>query len=147
MEVQDVESSARVAHLVEHQHVIRDGIVDARVEPQRAGHATGTQLRAGDRIAAGEQGHVVALAHQLFGQVGDDTFGSAIESRRHAFHQRRNLRDFHIHDSRGVLFTLRPRPKQVCIKLLTRSRAPRRAGKLVHRSHDRRRLQRGKNIF
>ena len=94
MEVQDVEVVGALAHAIEHQHVIGDRIDDAGVEPQRLGHA-GHEIGRRDRIAAGEQRHVVAERDQLFGQVGDDPLGAAIKPWRHALDQRRDLRDFH----------------------------------------------------
>src|SRR5215472_4919154 len=33
---------------------------------------------------------------QFIGEIRDDSFGAAIEARRHALHKRRDLRDFHI---------------------------------------------------
>ena len=39
--------------------------------------------------------HVVPLTHQLFGQIGDDAFGPAIQARRHAFDQWGNLSNSH----------------------------------------------------
>ena len=46
-------------------------------------------------FAAGEQGHVVTLPHQLLGQVRDDALGASVKARRAAFVQGSNLRDFH----------------------------------------------------
>src|SRR5262249_44257348 len=48
------------------------------------------------RIAAGEQGHVVAEPHQLLRQVGDDALGAAIEPGRNALHQGGDLRNSHV---------------------------------------------------
>ena len=39
MEVQDVEVVGALAHAIEHEHVVRDRIAYAGVEPQRLGHA------------------------------------------------------------------------------------------------------------
>ena len=77
------------------------GESDSRT-PGRAGAlvgAAGTRLGLGLRVAAGEQGHVVAELDQRVGQVGDDALGAAIEPRRDAFVQRGDLGD--LHDSRA----------------------------------------------
>jgi hypothetical protein len=37
----------------------------------------------------------MALADQFLGQIRDDAFGSAVETRRHAFGEWSDLRDFH----------------------------------------------------
>ena len=37
----------------------------------------------------------MAERDELFSEVGDDPLGAAIKPWRHAFDQRRNLRDFH----------------------------------------------------
>ena len=61
-------------------------------------------------FAAGEQGHVVALAHQLFAQKRDHAFRAAIEPGRNALHQRGDLSDFHGWVSLGeVEPTMRPK--------------------------------------
>ena len=94
MEVQDVEVVGALAHAIEHQHVIGDRIADAGVEPERLGHA-GHEIGRGDRIAAGKQRDVMAERHQFLGEIGDDPLGAAIKPWRNAFHQRRDLRNFH----------------------------------------------------
>jgi hypothetical protein len=94
VEVQDVELIGHAAHLVEHHHVMGDGIAHGRVEAQRLGR-TGHEPRRGDRIAAGEQRDIVALCDQRVSQVGHDPFGAAIELRRNPFHQRCDLGDLH----------------------------------------------------
>ena len=94
VEMQDVEIVGALAHAIEHQHVIGNGIAHAGVEPQRLRHA-GHEVGRRDRIAAGKQRHVMAERHQFFGQVGDDPLGAAIEPWGNAFDQRRDLRDFH----------------------------------------------------
>ena len=37
----------------------------------------------------------MAKRHQLLSQVGNDPFGAAIKPWRHAFNERRDLRNFH----------------------------------------------------
>src|SRR5581483_3336319 len=94
MEVKDVELASALPHLVQHQHVIGNRIADTGVKPQCLGHA-GCECRRSDRVTACEQRHVVAKRYQPLGQVGDDAFGSAIESWGYAFDEGRDLRDFH----------------------------------------------------
>jgi hypothetical protein len=94
MEMQNVEFLDSLAHLVEHEHVVGDGVLDGRIEPQR-GHGAAGELGGGDGIAAGEQRHVVPELHQFFGQIGDDPLGAAIQARRHALHQGGDLRNTH----------------------------------------------------
>src|ERR1019366_7393400 len=93
VEMQDVELRHPLGDPVEHDDVVGQRIVDA-VEPECARH-NGAQFRLGARIAAGEQGHLMALGHQLFRQPGYHPLGTAIEPRRHAFDQRRYLCNFH----------------------------------------------------
>jgi hypothetical protein len=94
VEVEDVELIRHLAHAVEHQHVIRDGIPHVGVEAQRDRHAT-HQVRAGNRIAAGKQRDVVTLPDQFVGKIGNDTLATTIQPRRHALHERRDLCNFH----------------------------------------------------
>ena len=68
VEMQNVKVLCGVADPVQHQHVVGDGIADVRVEPDRGGNAA-DELRARDRIATGEQAHLVTHPHQLFRQV------------------------------------------------------------------------------
>ena len=94
MEMEDVERAGQGADAVEHDDVGRNRILDARVEPQ-CGVAEGDEPGGGAGVAAGEQGHVVTLPHQLLGQVGDDALGASVQARRAAFVQGSDLRDFH----------------------------------------------------
>ena len=55
----------------------------------------GTSVPRGDRVAACEQRHVMPKRDQLFRQPGDNTLRSAIELRRHALGERRDLGDAH----------------------------------------------------
>ena len=94
VEVEDVELVRHLTHAVEHQHVIRDGILYVGVEAQRHRHAT-HQVRAGNRIAAGKQRDVVTLPDQFVGKIGNDTLATTIQPWRHALHERRDLCNFH----------------------------------------------------
>jgi len=94
MEVQDVEVAGALTYSIEHQHVIGSRIDHARVQPQCLRY-TGHKISRRNRIAACKQGDIMAERHQLLGQVGNDTFSAAIKPRRHAFKERRNLRNLH----------------------------------------------------
>ena len=52
-----------------------------------------TSSAPGLRVAAGEQRDLVAVAHQLLGQIGDDPLGTPVELRRHALIQGSDLGD------------------------------------------------------
>jgi hypothetical protein len=60
MEVQDVELIGHLSHLVEHDDVVGNGVLDARIKPQSE-LAAGLQAGGRPRISAGEQGHVMPL--------------------------------------------------------------------------------------
>jgi hypothetical protein len=47
---------------------------------------------------------------QFIGEIRDDSFGAAIEARRHALHERGDLRDFHIFPFYVVVGKLRRLP-------------------------------------
>src|SRR5262249_59879954 len=61
-------------------------------EPQRA-PATGDQPRRGPRITARKQRDVVSRSDELLGQVRYDPLGAAVQPRRDALVQRRDLCD------------------------------------------------------
>src|SRR6188768_3620540 len=61
------------------------------------------QLGTRRRIAAGEQSDLVSLPHELFREVGDDSFGAAVSLRRNAFGERRDLRDLHVRKTAFVV--------------------------------------------
>ena len=99
VEMQDIEFVGHLAHAVEHQHVVRNRIPYIRVQSQCHRHAA-HQLGAGNRIAAGKQGHVVTLPNQFVGEIGHDSLATTIQPRWHALHERRDLRNFHVFLSR-----------------------------------------------
>src|SRR5205814_136181 len=68
--------------------------VEGRVEAPR-GVRAGYELGRCERIAAGEQRHVVPLGDQLLGDPGDDPFGAAVKPWRHALDKRGDLGDPH----------------------------------------------------
>ena len=94
VKMQDVELGRHAANLVEHQHVVGDDVFHRGVQSQRLRTAR-HELRRGDRLAAREQGHVMALRHQFLGDVRGDPFRAAVEPGRDALHQGSNLRDLH----------------------------------------------------
>ena len=93
VEMQNVKILDSLANMLDLQHIVGGRITDLR-EPERLRRA-GDELRRGFRAAAREKRHFMALAHQLFGEIGDDPLRASIKRRRHAFHQRRDLRNFH----------------------------------------------------
>jgi hypothetical protein len=94
MEMQDVELIRPSSHLIERDHIVGERVEDARIEAERL-PAASDELGRCNRIAAREQGHLVALPDKLIAEIGDDTFGAAVEPGRHALDQGRNLRDSH----------------------------------------------------
>ena len=92
--MQDVEITRVLPHPLEHQQMMRQRVAHIRVEAKRPWRAA-IESRGGDRIATGEQRHVVALSDQLLGQVRNDALGAAVKARRDALGKRGNLGDFH----------------------------------------------------
>ena len=94
VEVQDVELVGALVDLLQHAEDRRQRVADLRVQAGRP-RPHGHQPRRGDRIAAGEQGHVVAERDQFLGQVGHHPLGAAVALRRHRLGQRGDLCDAH----------------------------------------------------
>ncbi len=103
MKMQDVEFASAPQHPVQHQHMVRDRVPHRRVQPESAWDAR-HKLRPRLRIARCEERHLMALRHQLLGQIGYDPFGAAIKARRAAFRQRRDLGNSH-----PASFSMEPR--------------------------------------
>ena len=92
-------------HDVEVVEPIRDGAELCDVGGKRIGGAViveaktarvrGDEPRARARIARREERDVVAAAHELFREPGDDALGPSIQPRRDALEQRGNLSDAH----------------------------------------------------
>lgn len=102
VEMDDVEFGRARADIVQHREMRRDiGLERRRIEAQRL-LSCGNQLRTRDRIATGEQDHVVTKLDQGIAQIGHYPFGPAVELRWHGFTQWRNLRNTH---SRSVAVT------------------------------------------
>ena len=94
MEVQDVELVGETVDLFHQQHMRRQRVADGLVEAQGL-RPDRNQLRPGDGIAAGEQGHVVPHGHEFFGQERDNPLRAAIEFRRYRFMKRCDLSNTH----------------------------------------------------
>ena len=63
----------------------------------------GASVGRGDRIAAGEQGHVVTHRDQLLGQGIDNALGATVQLWRHRFEKRRDLSNTHEDRPRFIL--------------------------------------------
>jgi hypothetical protein len=94
VEVDDVEVVRLPENRLQGQDLVGHRVVAARIEAQSP-PADRDQAGAGVRITAREQRHLVSELDQILGQVGYDTFGAAIEARRHCLLQWSNLRDAH----------------------------------------------------
>ena len=89
-----VELTSSLRHPAHHQHEIGDRVADGVVEPQRDGNAW-RKLSGSNKIAAGEQRHIVSEANEFFRKVRDYPLGSAVKARWNTLTQRRDLRDSH----------------------------------------------------
>jgi hypothetical protein len=74
--VDDVELVRALVHVTQLEHGVGHAVPYLGIETQ-APRATGLQVRIGRRIATGEQRHVMAAAHKLLGQHGDDALGAS----------------------------------------------------------------------
>src|SRR5207244_954850 len=68
-------------------------LVDAALVQAQRLPGAGNEARLGHRVAAREQGDLVALPDQLLGEIGDDPLRAAVELGRHALIERCDLRD------------------------------------------------------
>lgn len=84
-----------IEDLVDHQEMVHQIVPRYPAEP-KCPVAHRTQSGAGERIAAGEEGDIVAEPDQLLGKVGDHPFGAAVQLGRDALDQWSNLCNFHI---------------------------------------------------
>src|SRR4026207_1200168 len=87
VKMQIVEFGCLLHDLVEHHHVIRNGVMPFGIQPKRSVGAR-NEVCGGDRVAACEQGHIMTLSYEFFREVRDDPFSSAIQSWGHALDQR-----------------------------------------------------------
>ncbi len=97
MKMQQVKGRCIVKHLVEHHDMMdqADQVILAFLIPTQRTRAHSHQPRLRDRIPAGVQSDLMALAHEFFRQIGHDPFGAAIVLRRHALVERGNLGNLH----------------------------------------------------
>src|SRR5882724_5242684 len=90
VKVDDVESLDAARQSMEPNEMIGQRILAFAIEAQ--GALTGRpQNRLGARVAAGEQCDIVPPSNQFFRQIGHHSLGAAIELRRAALIERRNL--------------------------------------------------------
>jgi hypothetical protein len=94
VKMKNVELLGALAHLINHQHEVRNDVAHGRIEAQRT-RTTGSQLSAGDRVRACKERDIVAKPDEFFSQVGNDPLSAAIETRRNALDERSHLGDLH----------------------------------------------------
>src|SRR5688572_21816269 len=95
VKVDHVEHVGAGPHLFELQQVENMRVLDAGVESQRRVDDR-MQLCRSSRIAAGEQRDLMPLAHQLLGEIGNDSFRAPVQFRWNTFDQWRYLCDSHV---------------------------------------------------
>jgi hypothetical protein len=94
MAVDHIEAAGTLGKHFERRGRRANGIAARAAEPQRPRNDR-HQSRGCLGVAGREQGHLVAACHELFGQPGNNTFGTAIELWRHTLGQRRDLGNAH----------------------------------------------------
>ena len=87
VKVQDVKLLGHPADFVEHDEMIRNRVGNVGIQTKGAPTA-GFKSSGGDRVAAGEESHVVTLPDQFLGQIGHDPFSSPVQLGRAALHKR-----------------------------------------------------------
>ena len=92
--MKNVELLRALAHLINHQHEVRNDVAHGRIEAKRTS-TTGSQLGAGDGVPASKERHIVAKPDKFFGQVGNDPLSAAIETGRNALNEWSDLGDLH----------------------------------------------------
>ncbi|KPH06196.1 hypothetical protein AOG23_23465 [Rhizobium acidisoli] len=88
----DIEFVRPAANLLQHHDLVRQVVLDCRVEPQgnaRARH----QFAVGNTVAAGEKCDLMALTDKLVRQIRNGSLCSPIELRGNAFGKRGDLGD------------------------------------------------------
>ena len=81
MKMKNVEFLGPLAHIINHQHEVRNGVAHRRIKAKRASTA-GNQLGARDRVPTCKQRHIVAKPDKFFAQVGNNPLSATIETRR-----------------------------------------------------------------
>ena len=76
-----------LTHVLEPQYVERGESDRGPAPAARTEARSRTSSRRGFGAAARKQRHLMALAHQLFGEIGNDPLCAPIERGRHAFHE------------------------------------------------------------
>ena len=96
MEMDYVKLVGAAKHLLQEQNVMRHLVHAVLVQAQGA-WARGNESGLRHRVTTGEEGHLVALADQLFREVGDDPLGPPVVLWRYALVERSNLGDTDTH--------------------------------------------------
>ena len=94
MKMEEVKSRCLPKHVLEQHHAMRQLIYTLLIQAQRT-RTGGDQVRLRDRIAAGKQGHLMALTDEFLRQIGDNTFSATVTLGWHAFEEGSDLRDLH----------------------------------------------------
>src|SRR5690606_28162610 len=94
VEVHDVELADALTQMFQLQDRIGQHVFHGRIQPKGLRNR-GDELGGGLRVAAREQGNLVALADQLFGQIRYDAFGPAVQPGWNAFDEGCDLRNLH----------------------------------------------------
>ena len=94
VKMQDVELLRHPTDLVEHDEMVGNRITYVGVKTKGLFTAD-LKSSGGDRVAAGEESHVVALPDQFLGEIGDDPLSSPVQLGWAALHQRCYLSDLH----------------------------------------------------
>ena len=94
VKVQDVELRGHPADLVEHDEMVGNRISYGGIKTKGLFTAD-LKSSGGDRVAAGEESHVVTLPDQFLGEIGNHALSSPVQLGWAAFHQRCYLSDLH----------------------------------------------------
>jgi hypothetical protein len=94
VKMNDIEFRREAEHLLQHDEVMNQGVAVLRIQTQGMRYRW-SQPGTSPGVAAGEQGDIVTLTDQFFGQIGNDAFGTTVEFWWNAFDQWGYLGDFH----------------------------------------------------
>src|SRR5579864_2869714 len=92
--MKDVEFRRPFAHLINHEHEVRNNVAHGRIKAKRAITA-GSQVGAGNGVTACKESHIVAKPDKFFSQVGNDPLSATVETRRDALNEGGDLCDSH----------------------------------------------------